>query len=106
MNTDMDYKELIRRLVDCDQLEAAIEDDNLSLALEDAADAIETLLAERDAAVKELRGECRCCANNTGWHNIGKCAVCLHETAPIPLPGFNRVDSWQWSGPQEGENHD
>lgn len=98
----MDYKELIR-------ISKKAEDEwrndhtfyQAGTPIDSLCDAIETLLAERDAAVKDLHGDCRCCANNTGWHNIGKCITCLHETAPITLPEFNRIDNWQWRGPQK-----
>lgn len=49
----MDYKELIDRLAVHGQ-SAAYIDDSLSLVLEDATTAIETLLAERDAAVNDI----------------------------------------------------
>lgn len=49
----MDYKNLIERLREHGQSWAAYEDIGLSQALEDAATAIETLLAEREAAVRQ-----------------------------------------------------
>lgn len=91
----MDYKELIDVLRN-QEPRVVLE------YIDDAATAIETLLAERDAAVEDLRGECRCCTHNTGWHNVGKCATCFHETRSMPLQGFKRVDNWEWSGPQKG----
>lgn len=66
--------------------------------LEKAADSIETLLAERDAAIGMLMGECHACKHNTGCHNIGKCSICVHETArdgPIPV---KRTNYWEWRG--------
>lgn len=97
----MDYKELIKQLVDCDQLSAAIEDDNLSLALENAADAIETLLAERDAAVEDLYGDCIACAHSDSPAERRPCSGCCYYT----LAPYGK-DYWQWRGPQKGENHD
>lgn len=97
----MDYKELIEELrmvaswkcSDCYDCNQCIK----------AANAIETLLAERDAAVEMLRGECHACKQNTGWHNTGKCVGCVHETAPMNLPGLKKTDNWEWRGPQSGE---
>lgn len=98
----MDYKGLVEQLKSA----APLHGTWLRERMLDAADAIETMLAERDAAVEELRGECRYCAHNTGWHNAGRCAACFHETVTIPLPGFNNVDNWEWRGPQKGESND
>lgn len=49
----MDYKELIRRLDNCGEFDGDL--------LDDAATAIETLLAERDAAVEEIETGCDNC---------------------------------------------
>lgn len=103
----MDYKELIRRLVECDQWDEAIRNDELSLALEDAADAIEALLAERDAALDDLRGMCWCCAHGKPWEKAGplsKLTGCEHlaEAGALACGGRNRkCPHWQWRGPQE-----
>lgn len=53
----MDYKELIKRLryANCSGCMAG--------DMKDAADAIETLLEERDAAMEDLRGLCWCCSH-------------------------------------------
>lgn len=67
-------------------------------ALEKAAAAIETLLAERDAAVEMLRGECRACKHNSVWHNVGKCCTCTHETAGALIPKDQCTDNWEWKG--------
>lgn len=67
---------------------------------ERAATVIETLIAERDATVEMLRGECRACKNNAGWHNIGKCATCKHEVVAF-LPDErikHNKDNWEWIG--------
>lgn len=53
----------------------------------DAATAIETLLAERDAAVEELRGECR---------------VCEHRGECLFNDQCGNGSNWQWRGPQKG----
>lgn len=72
---------------------------------DDAYKAIETLFAERDAAIEMLHGECHACKNNAGWHNIGKCATCKYENANAFLPEDSERhsdDNWEWSGP-DGE---
>ena len=89
----MDYKELINRL----RYSRACSDD-----IAEAATAIETLLAERDAAVEDLWGYCRVCTHA----NIGKdgfpCVKCKH----IEFYGTQEIDGWEWRGPQKGENRD
>lgn len=88
----MDYKELIEKLRN---------KDGCNCECLQAADAIETLLAERDAAVEDLRGYCRVCTHA----NIGKdgfpCVKCKH----IEFYGTQEIDGWGWRGPQKGENH-
>lgn len=56
-----------------------------------AADAIETLLAERDAAVEDLvmAGDCKTCGNVTTW--------CMEN--PDCCKGY------KWRGPQKGDGH-
>lgn len=127
----MDYKELIERL-------RASNRDSL-VSSEETATAIETLLAEldaaqsslrdlqatfdmyggeygitkafrkaeeRDAAVYMLHGECHACKHNAGWHNIGKCGVCMHETEKNSTMEEKRTDCWQWIGPQKEDKHE
>ena len=65
--------------------------------------AIEPLLAELDAAVDMLHGECHACKHNTVWHNVGKCTTCKHETAGAILPKDQCDDNWQWRGLQKEE---
>lgn len=98
----MDYKELIERMrrVDCVYANGGV----LQAAIaKEAATAIETLLAERDAAIEMLRGECRACKHNVGWHNVGKCCTCTHETAGPLIPKEQCDDNWKWRGPQKGD---
>lgn len=57
----MDYKELIEQLRKHHQSWAAYSDLELAHDLEDAITAIETLLAEREAAVEEMHGRCSKC---------------------------------------------
>lgn len=80
----MDYKELIDKLR---------EKDGCHCECIQASDAIETLLAERDAAVEYLShggSRCGCCAYN--YHSIHDypCKHCK-ETGGMS-------DYWEWSG--------
>lgn len=66
-----------------------------------AIEAFETVLKERDVAIKMLYGECNVCKHNAGWHNIGKCITCKHENAATFLPedcGRHVEDNWEWKG--------
>lgn len=71
-----------------------------------AADAIETLLEERDTAVEELRGICWCCANGKPMGSIGRlrfCTTCDYMQERGILGNFGRerdCPHWQWRGPQ------
>lgn len=73
----------------------------------DAADAIETLLAERDAAIEELRGICWCCANGKPMGRIGRlrsCTTCDYMQERGILGNFGRerdCPHWQWRGQQK-----
>lgn len=74
---------------------AIIETEDVML---DAAKAIETLLAERDAAVEYLRGECDYCVYADMDENENPCAKC---SALYHVPhSKNRDcrDHWQWHG--------
>ena len=91
----MDYKNLI------EQLRNVFQKDGYELeqsVCESAASAIETLLMERDAAVKYIPKVCYTCKH---W-NAGGCNA--------PITGgkceFNLRQAWQWRGPQKGESHD
>lgn len=84
----MDYKELIRRLDDCGEFDGDL--------LDDAAEAIETLLAERDAAMEDLRlvADCTSCK----WHPFdSSCDACLECSCE------NENVAWQWRGPTKGD---
>lgn len=100
----MDYKEQIEKLrfLSSHVPEQMCDADGKD-PLEKAADAIETLLAERDAAIEMLHGECHACKHNAGWHNIGKCGVCVHETARDSFTPGKRTDCWEWCSPQKGD---
>ena len=80
----MDYKELIEQLRDesnCDVLDY----------VDDAADAIETLLAERDSVMKDLHGDCdKCRYFGLSAHPCCHCYI-----------NGGMFDYWQWRGPQK-----
>lgn len=90
----MDYKELIEQLRKHHQSWAAYSDLELAHDLEDAITAIETLLAEREAAVEEMRGDCDECVDaDTPAHEYPcvSCRFCMY--------GKNSgTEYWQWRG--------
>lgn len=94
----MDYKKLIERLQEKSQSWVSYEDQGLATALQDAADGIKRLLEERESAVDMLHGQCHACKNNRGWHNVGKCGTCIHETARFPKKEERKEDNWEWLG--------
>lgn len=81
----MDYNQLIEQL-------RSTESRSKRAMLDDAAAAIETLMAERDAAVADLKA----CSNNS-------CVMCKwfdgnnHCTAEEPC---SPNDNWEWRGLQ------
>lgn len=80
----MDYKELISHLKSFGAyypITGPIENE--------AADAIETLLAERAALLSEIKGDCHFCAFE--W---GACVACEDGS------------KWEWRGPQKKEKED
>lgn len=79
----MDYKELIKALRGKNALDAIAYSTN-------AADAIETLLAERDAALEDMKGICSFCAHK-------KTCQFGNHLRDICVNGSN----WQWRGPQK-----
>lgn len=94
----MDYKNLIkdsRELGDtlAEHFKGAVGEELQKLCF-DSADAIETLLAERDAAIEESRGDCKKCR----FTNFGEfdypCFRCSQTGG--------KVDYWEWRGPQKG----
>lgn len=86
----MDYKELISKLR---------KKDGCNCECLDAATAIETLLAERDAAVEDLRfvSDCTSCKY---YPFDGSCDACLECSCE------NENVAWEWRGPQKGEAHE
>lgn len=102
----MDCKELI------EQLRNAFQADGYELehsVCESAADAIEILLAERDAAVEDLRGRCWCCVHGKPWEPAGplsKLTGCEHlsEFGVLARGGGKcKCTYWEWRGPQNDE---
>lgn len=85
----MDYKELIKKLR---------EKDGCRGECLQAATAIETLLAERDAAVKELHGRCSKCKHFSSGLLEFPCTDCRFERGTS--------DHWEWRGPQKGSAGD
>lgn len=81
----MDYKELIKKLR---------EKDGCRCECLQAATAIEPLLAERDAAVKELHGRCSKCKHFSSGLLEFPCTDCRFERGTS--------DHWEWRGPQKG----
>lgn len=90
----MDYKEQIEelRFLSSHVPEQMCDADGKD-PLEKAADAIETLLAERDAAVDGMRGRCSKCKHFSVGVLHFPCTDCCFEV------GTN--DHWQWRGPQK-----
>lgn len=73
---------------------------------QEAADALghlqaenEKLKAERDLAIKLLRGYCHACKNYTPNHNEGPCAGCKHEY--FQCRNADARDNWEWRGAKE-----
>lgn len=98
----MDYKELIGRYrlyatrwENGEQLllngEMRIQD-----TLRDAADAIETLLEERDSAVEELRGNCSACVHANISAESSPCYDCTWSAFCM-----SGSDNWEWRGRQK-----
>ncbi len=91
----MDYKELIDELrmvaswniSDCYDCNQCVK----------AATAIETLSAERDAAVEDLKGRCGVCKHR---------GVCLFDEQHRIGCAVSNRGHWQWRGPQKGDGHD
>ena len=109
----MEIEELIERLNDCDGADAIyngkfveVKHHGVFDLLEEAASALEQLQAEneklkaeRDLAIKQLRGYCHACKNYTPNHNEGPCAGCKHEY--FQCRNADARDNWEWCGPKE-----
>lgn len=82
----MDYKALINRM----RYNNRVSPDDI----EDAATAIETLLAERGALISEL-------------HEVADCRSCKFyggDTACVSCDAF--LSNWEWCGPQKEGKHE
>lgn len=109
----MDYKELIEQLrsiyaIGNDNPDKDEADHCAGCSMCDvSADTIENLLAERDAALEELRGICWCCASGKPWEKAGPLSnltACEHlsECGVLACGGRNsKCQHWQWRGPQK-----
>lgn len=82
----MDYKELIEDLRYAADVTGVCE-----IELRDAATAIETLLAEREAAVRDLTEVCE--------DNPDVCHLCKHLPC-VDKNGKGYCLGWQWRGPR------
>lgn len=112
----MDYKELIELL--CHTVEHGNEEPREYCTnrcggcemCDQAADAIKTLLAERDAAVEDLRGMCWCCAYGKKYENglsWSRATTCQHmrELGVVARSGGKcKCSHWEWRGPQKKED--
>lgn len=91
----MDYKEMIERVKYYGNNYATggnlgREIDGTDHLLLEAATAIETLLAEREAAVEDLRGRCDICKHRR---------VCLFDEQHRIGCANSKRGHWQWRGP-------
>lgn len=82
----MDYKELIDTLRNGDLLDIFVQ-------AYEIANAIETLLKERDAAVEDLTFLCQ---------DSGDSCFCCEHLPCVDENGNGHCIGWQWRGPQEG----
>jgi len=104
-----DFKELIENLraLSPHVPEQMCDDDGRD-ALEKAATAIETLLAERDAAVEDLRGLCWCCVrgkkyeNGLSWSRATTCEHMRELGVVARIGGKCKCQYWQWRGSKGG----
>lgn len=109
----MEIEKLIERLDGWDGVDAIYKgkfvEANCRIAsrlLEEAASALEQLQAEnervkaeRDLAIKQLRGYCHACKNYTPNHNEGPCAGCKHEY--FQCRNADARENWEWIGVKE-----
>lgn len=88
--------------MDCKDLIDTMRGDSIGLIIaraHDAADTIETLLAERDAAIKSLHGVCGECEHRGSSFPRFPCDACS-------IRGTGLIDRWKWRGPQkESDGH-
>lgn len=96
----MNYKEKIERLKKSCYGNAPCEIDRERL---EAAQIIEGLIRERDAAIYELHGKCSCCKNHSAYHRKGKCKNCMWDNANPACLREYQDDCWEWKGIEKEE---
>lgn len=94
----MDYKNLIKKLEY--QADTIRNNNCTTMSAEEseaAANAIKTLLAERNAATEKMRGNCDECVNADTPAQEYPCYFCRFS-----VYGKNKgTEHWQWRGPQK-----
>lgn len=97
----MDYKELIEELRMVASWDGICYDCNQCVK---AAAALETMLAERDAAVTLTHGKCYACKNKETKYSDEPCSLCKWGAMRCMVPVAKLQDSWEWRGPQKEED--
>ena len=73
--------------------------DRKNLLLQEQEAELEQVKRERDAAIKQLHGNCTACKHFTPKHNEGPCRTCKHEY--YHLLNNESLDNWEWRGPHK-----
>ena len=87
----MDYRDLIDTLRHGDPLDIVVQ-------AYEMADAVETLLKERDAAMSKKHGECDECVRVDKDVDDFPCCDCCYT-----YMDWDKSDHWRWRGPREGQ---
>lgn len=93
----MDFKELIDRLRGFIYWSEEHYHYIHPVIFDEAATAIETLLAEREALMEQIRGKCDLCENRR---------KCLFDANERQVCAVNRRSKWKWCGlmqPDQGK---
>lgn len=93
----MDYKGLIERLKRQGSV-TTYKQKTICGDCKDAAIAIETLLAERDAALLEIPKDCSRCIHWGKPKIESPCRECWYSSGP------NK--NWKWRGPKKEDKHE
>ena len=72
-----------------------------NLLLREQEAELEQVKRERDAAIKQLHGNCTACKHFTPKHNEGPCRTCKHEY--YHLLNNESLDNWERRGPHKEE---
>lgn len=98
----MDYKEQIEelRFLSSHVSEQMCDADGKD-PLEKAADAIKTLLAERDAAIKFVPHNCQTCK---WWETVKPGMACCKAPEESGACYLGKGMAWEWRGPQKKED--